>query len=194
MIETIIYGGSFNPPTLAHEAIVDACLELYPKSEVWVMPSADRVDKSIEISKDHRLEMIGRMACGFGTDRVRVCRAELEELPVPTKTWQTVEYLENNFPNRHFKYVYGADAYNSMHLWERGEQLQKHLDIILIPRIADPELSNKSNVTPIQMTVDVENISSSLARQRTARGTTIHDLVPFAVERYIQDNLLYQTT
>lgn len=194
MIETIIYGGSFNPPTLAHEAIVGACLDLYPKSEVWVMPSADRDDKSIDISKDHRLEMIARLVCGFATDRVKVCLAELEELPPPTKTWRTVEYLEGNYPERNFKYVFGSDAYNNMHSWERGEHLQKTLDIIFIPRIENPEAPTEINVTPIPKNWIVEGISSSLARDQATKGRGLHDLVPRAVARYIQDNLLYQTT
>lgn len=59
---TIIYGGAFNPPTRAHQAILQACIDyaeqLSVDAEVWLMPSGDRVDKKIEASYADRLELL----------------------------------------------------------------------------------------------------------------------------------------
>jgi nicotinic acid mononucleotide adenylyltransferase len=57
---TIIYGGAFNPPTLAHKAILEACAKVAKRhnGEVWVMPSGDRTDKEIPVSRDTRMTYI----------------------------------------------------------------------------------------------------------------------------------------
>ncbi len=56
--ETVLFGGAFNPPTRAHEAILQACVEYAePRAaDVWVVPSASRADKTIETSRELRLE------------------------------------------------------------------------------------------------------------------------------------------
>jgi nicotinic acid mononucleotide adenylyltransferase len=54
----LLFGGSFSPPTLAHEAIIAACLDMKDFDEVWVMPSGDRADKVIAIQDEDRLKML----------------------------------------------------------------------------------------------------------------------------------------
>ena len=54
----LIFGGGFNPPTPAHEAIIGACLEMPQFDEIWLMPSGDRLDKSIDSEDRDRLQML----------------------------------------------------------------------------------------------------------------------------------------
>ena len=60
MKQAIIYGGAFNPPTLAHQEIMQQCVSIAKKmtAEVWVLPSGDRADKKIEGSIGNRLQLV----------------------------------------------------------------------------------------------------------------------------------------
>ena len=47
--QTILYGGAFNPPTVAHATIVKGLAEIarHQDADLWLMPSGERHDKMI---------------------------------------------------------------------------------------------------------------------------------------------------
>lgn len=133
--EVVVFGGSFNPPTKAHEAIIAQCLDLPSYDEVWVMPSGDRQDKTMAATDDQRLNMLEtvRQEC-FGADS-RLCISDFElGLPRPTETIQTVGALAVAYPDTRFWFVYGADSYATMDSWRGGTALRAMLSVLLLPR------------------------------------------------------------
>lgn len=58
MKEIAVFGGTFNPPTLAHQEIIEACLQHPTFDEVWVMPSGERADKDITVEAEDRIAML----------------------------------------------------------------------------------------------------------------------------------------
>src|SRR6185369_6587064 len=95
----ILYGGSFNPPTIAHEAILQACLALPGFDEVWVMPSRTREDKEITVSDANRLQMLSilQQYAFTGESRLKISDFELK-LPAPTRTARTLPALAAAYP------------------------------------------------------------------------------------------------
>lgn len=185
----LVFGGAFNPPTLAHEAIVRACLALPEFSEVWAMPSGDRLDKTIEASDADRLAMLRLVKeASFGGDpRLVVSDFELC-LPRPTKTSSTVAALERAYPDNDFWFAYGADSYRQMPSWPDGATLQQKLRVVLFGRTSDDAVAGKK-----LHTIDLPDISATHIRHAAAAGKKLDSLVSAPVAHYLQQHRLYQT-
>lgn len=136
--ETIIYGGAFNPPTLAHVAILRACFEYAEPhhADVWVMPSGNRLDKTIGIEREQRLAyvdaLIGDAARGVN-DQAAVETMELDRT-VAVETIDTVNELKQTYPDRSFTFVFGADSTETMAEWKGGDELLETLPMLVIER------------------------------------------------------------
>lgn len=177
--EVILYGGAFNPPTLAHQAILRACVE-YARTrnaEVWVMPSGDRADKTISTSRELRMAYIATMLAAINTEGVKtdILTSELDRA-VQVETYDTVVELEHRFPDKQIRWVFGADSTETMGGWDHGDWLLENLDIIAIERVgsainplAKHAITLATNAPP--------NLSSTLVRNRLAEGLEIEDLV-----------------
>ena len=55
---TAIYGLSSDPPTLAHQSIVEQILTKTHVEKIIINPSWERSDKSFEVNQTHRRELI----------------------------------------------------------------------------------------------------------------------------------------
>lgn len=189
-METVIYGGSFDPPTKAHQAVIRHCLDRSVTGEVWVMPSGSRVDKQSSLKDTDRswmLKLVHEEV--FSKDpRLFVSSFELDYLPRPTQTYRTVSALKAHFPKHTFRFVFGADSYLDMPNWENGVELQQTLNILVVPR-SGLEIAISNNVELIN--VDAGDISSTEVRNRVRDNLGIDGLVCAGVRRYIEENRLY---
>ena len=189
--ETIIYGGTFNPPTNCHREVISNCLELFPDSEVWVMPSGRRTDKPEMLDDDVRVTMLQIMVSSCFTDKtnISVSRFEIDNLPLPTSTFLTFMTLKEVFPERNFSFVFGADSLADMPNWGNGDFLRTNMNILAVPRggiYIDPT-PNIRLMPPIPLT----EFSSTDVRQSVADGLGAEGFVCPAVAEYILANNLY---
>lgn len=191
MKEVAIFGGAFDPPTLAHEAIIQACLERDDIDEVWVLPSGKRTDKPAMLGNDIRLCMLEAMVRGSFADesRLRICDVELQ-LPQPTNTHRTVTELRRLHPKNHYWFVFGADSYQTMHTWIAGDELKRSLGMLLVRRGPD-ELPKVPNVRELVVGSDCLEISSTAVRQALQRGVAVDRYLSAAVAAFLHDYHCY---
>jgi nicotinate-nucleotide adenylyltransferase len=162
-MKVIIFGGSFSPPTLAHEEIIRQCLALAGFDEVWLMPSADRADKIISAGEAERLKMLQILKNKvFKDPRLQICDIEYR-LPKPTQLNRTVQFLSQEYPNNEFWFVFGGDAYRDMPNWANGEWLQNNLNIIIFSD-TKPNQANNTRVKHLKLPARFSQMSSTLAR------------------------------
>lgn len=192
-MEIAVYGGSFNPPTRAHEAIVKMCLDLPDVEEVWMMPSGDRMDKHFGLRDTDRLNMLSLMQeeCFPDEARLRVSRFEMEYVTRPSQTYRTVSALGKRHPTHHFRYVFGLDAYLDMPRWQEGERLQQSLDVLVVPR-EGLTLNSSTNLTAVLPKPVCEPVSSTEVRRSVAAGVPIDRFVCVSVASYIEECGLYR--
>lgn len=191
--EVIVFGGSFNPPTRAHESIIRTCMQQPGFDEVWVMPSGDRDDKHMASSDADRLAMLEALKQDdFGNDpRLQISDFELR-LPQPTQTIRTVGALALAYPRTNFWFVYGADSYASMPEWENGQELQQNLSVLLLPREGTPLPSPSPNIRYLIGDLeDAAAISSTKVREAVGQRQDFAPFVSNAVRKYIQARKLY---
>lgn len=177
-IETIIYGGAFNPPTLAHEAILQACVDHAStvEADVWLLPSGDRIDKQIPVSRERRLGYIAAMIEDIETmvTKIEIVTSELDRT-VAVETYDTVRELARSNPDRHFTWVFGADSTETMAEWKKGKWLLENLSMLVVERpgsVINPAARQVTGLSIPELAV-----SSTEVRQRLETGETVRHLV-----------------
>lgn len=185
--DTIIYGGAFNPPTRAHQVILQACIDHAGQNnaDVWLLPSGDRTDKTINVSRENRLRMINALKDDVvkRTVQVHVETSELDKTE-QTETFDTVLYFDETYPDRRFIWVYGSDSVETMPEWYMGEWLFDNLPMLVIERPGAP--IKKLGGYASRLRVDTTAISSTKVRNRLAANEAIDDLVSPSVLACLQ--------
>lgn len=187
-----IFGGTFDPPTIAHEQIIRLCLERSDIDEVWVMPSGWRTDKPGMQPDDTRLGMLEAMAATSFQHEARLRITDFEmRMPTPTNTFDTVQALRRAYPKDRFWFVFGADSYQTMHTWEHGDELKRTLGMLLVPRSGAvlPPITGTIRHLPAP---ELVGVSSTVVREAVARRSPIEGLVSRGVARFLASHHCYE--
>lgn len=179
---TIIYGGAFNPPTRAHQAILQACVDHAESlsADVWLLPSGNRLDKSIDVSRQRRIQMLHALASDVVSRNIEITIQETElDRTVQTETYDTVQEFNSAHPDRRFTWVFGSDSVQTMQEWHGGEWMIDHLPMLIVNRPGSPitALGRYASVLP----VETINTSSTEVRTRIAHHLPVDALVSPAV-------------
>jgi nicotinate-nucleotide adenylyltransferase len=189
-----LFGGSFNPPHVAHQLVALYVLETQPVDELWMIPCFQHpFEKSLEPFAD-RLEMCRRAADALG-GRVRVSEVE-GELGGESRTLRTVQALQAAHPGHEFSLIIGSDLQAETASWYGAEQLRRLVPFMVVGRgghapgkakEAAEQATKQATVTAVTM----PEISSSDVRRRLREGLPVDQLVPRTVLDYIQARGLY---
>lgn len=184
---TIIYGGAFNPPTRAHQMILQACIDYAEAhdADVWLLPSGSRSDKTIDQSRDARLKMMQALTCDvvMRTVQVSIETSELYRLE-PTETYDTVMRFDERYPEHRFMWVFGSDSLKTMPEWHQGAWLVENLPLLVVERPGTPVEYLGRNATKLY--VDTIDVSSTQVRSRIAARESIEHLVSPSVLACLQ--------
>jgi nicotinate-nucleotide adenylyltransferase len=187
-LRAAIFGGSFNPPHIAHAMASLWVLETCAVDEVWVVPCFRHAfDKQLADFED-RLEMC-RLALAPLGPRVQISTVERDidrGDGTPSRTLDTLIALGAQHASARFRLVIGADILRERGKWHRWDEVEKLAPPIVVGRqgyVAPPELG---------ALVDMPGISSTEVRSRIAGGEPIDHLVPRAVAEYISRRGLYR--
>jgi nicotinate-nucleotide adenylyltransferase len=152
--ETIaLFGGSFDPPHIGHEAIVKAMLRFKDVDKVIIMPTFLNPfkDRSYAPSK-LRLKWLREIFSEF--ENVEVNSYEVQQnKKVPTI--QTVLHLLKKYKKIYL--IIGADNLASLHKWEKFEELNKLVTIVIAQRD-----TIKIDSKFLKLDVDIDISSTSL--------------------------------
>ena len=174
-----VYGGSFNPPHLAHQLAMTCVLSMARVDEVWMVPTFKHpFDKRLAPFAD-RVRMCELAAAPFS--RVRVSRVE-EELGGESYTLRTITALAAAHPKDRFALVIGADLVAERERWHGWAELKQLVNFIVVGRQGAPNNGG----------VELPPISSTAVRQRIARGEPIDTMVAANVADYIAERKLYR--
>ena len=176
MIKTGIFGGSFNPIHKGHISLARQLKKRAGLDEVWLMVSPQNpLKQNMELLDDEaRFEMA--KAALEGEDGIIASDYEMH-LPKPSYTWNTLEALKRDYPDRQFVLMIGGDNWEQFDRWYRAEDIKQAYEIVVYTRTpGDPGFID---------------ISSTQIRQRIHEGRGIKRLVPKAVEAIIRKNGYY---
>ena len=179
--QTVVYGGSFNPPHMGHQMACLYLIEALGADAVWMLPAwVHPFGKALE-AFEHRLQMCRLLAEPFG-ERVRISEVE-REVDSGGRTFDTLRHLIAGEPTRRFALAVGTDILEETHAWHRWDDIQKMVEIVVIGR--------QGFETP-PGGLALPEVSSSEIRALLARGEPIRGMVPASVADYVAAHQLYR--
>ena len=179
-----VFGGSFNPPHVAHQMVCLYVLETYAVDQMIVVPTwRHPFDKELAPFAD-RMEMTRKAMAALGP-RVEVSAIEEEIGGESSRTLATLEALQARAPETKLRLVIGADILPERHKWWRWSDIEKLAPPIVVGRQGYDSPPNTPHV-------EVPGVSSTAIRERLARGESIAGLVPRSVAVHIAEQELYR--
>jgi len=188
-----LFGGSFNPPHVAHLVVAEIVRDQFDLDSVWWIPNATPPHKSGENLADteHRLAMT--RAAVDDNPAFRVCDIEVERAGV-SYTVDTLRTIQDESSETVFGLIIGSDGLDHFGDWHRPEEIAERVPLIVYKRpgglesVAEPRFANRVRY----VAAPVMEISSTEIRARRRDGRSIRYLVPESVREYIEAHNLYR--
>lgn len=165
-----VYGGSFDPPTVAHVLAATWVLTKGGAERLLVVPTF--------------LHPFGKPLAAFDA-RLRMCEAAFRHLgPLVTVdpierdlggtsyTARTLEALHARDPEARLLLVLGTDAWARRSEWHRLEDVLRLATPYVLGRDGEPDPEG------VEVPVHLPAVSSTAVRDRLARGLPVEHLVP----------------
>ena len=184
----LVYGGSFNPPTIAHQAILEKLIYLYPEAKIIVVPVGDDYRKKDLAPFFDRLEMIKLMISSYE----QVIISSIEGIHPFQGTIETLHRLNQAYDE--ISLVIGQDQLIHIESWIRVKELIKNYPMIIMRRnesMSDEDFKKKLKELNITYTfVDFDmDISATMYRVNPQKAS---NLIPKEVNDYITKHHLYK--
>lgn len=177
-----VYGGSFNPPHVAH-AMVAAWLRWTGQADAVMLVPVYR--HAFEGSHDKVLAPYDRRCAwcaalcedlgpGFSVSRIEA------DLPVPSYSVDTLTALAERHPEHTFRLVVGADVLPQTDQWKEWDRIERDFAPIVVGRAGYP--------APGLDTVAFPAVSSTDIRGRLRDGRSVRAWVPASVARLLEED------
>ena len=132
MIKTGLFGGTFDPFHLGHQAVITNVIDQLQLDELFILPAANPPQKeSVLFSFNQRLYMV-KMALS-GMDKVIV--SDLDS--VDGKRSYTIDLIssfKNKYPNREIYFIIGEDNVSQLKTWKNYQSILDQVKMIVLTR------------------------------------------------------------
>jgi nicotinate-nucleotide adenylyltransferase len=181
-VEFGVYGGSFDPPHVAHALAVSFALCVHGLERVLIVPTYAHAFSKRLADFDDRLHMCELTFAHLR--QVEICTIE-RELPAPSFTLKTLQALQARHPQVQLRLLVGTDILTETHAWH---------DFAGVERLAPPLVIERQGFPPHDPTQPaLPAVSSSEVRRRVHAGESTRGWLHPHVEQYIAARKLYRT-
>ncbi len=203
----LLFGGSFNPPHLGHQLVIEQAFELIPGlDELWLLPNFKHTFGKNLLEANHRVNLSKLLIDSLSPairPQVKLCTIEID-LKLSGQTYHTLQALKKkDYPESkklltshqhcHFSFLMGSDQLPSFHHWGNWQLLLKQMPFFVYPRCDFPRQPLRPHMTlltsPNQI---ITNISSTQIRNRLASNQPVDTLLPSTILDYINQHRLFQ--
>lgn len=184
----IVFGGSFNPPTLAHVHIMNHLKATFKEAKIIVVPVGDDYRKPELAPFDDRIQML-QLALADTSD---VIISSIEAKRGYQGTLKTLDELSQNYENLYF--VIGSDNLHEFDTWINYQELLRRYPFIVMRRpgyMAEEDANQMFKDLPHRFIfIDFNDpIASTTVRQNIIRSK---DLLDPKVFDYILTHHIYE--
>ena len=183
----ILYGGAFNPPTIAHLEIIKYLRDKFKDAHILVMPTNNKYKDNKLIDYHYRYEMTKLLIKGI--ENTEVSDFEFKQNERYLGTADTLAKLNHPY------FVLGADALVKLPSWINPETLVKDNHFIVFPRdgINTREVIKSSDLLKkyqdhFEIIDDFKEMDCSSTSYRVDKN---QELLTNEVFEYIKQNNLY---
>ncbi len=121
-----MYGGSFNPPTKAHQKIIETIKDLFPKDHIFIVPVGNHYKKQSLIDYHHRKQMLHLMDASLEV-------LDIEQQQPFLGTIHTLSTIQA-MTKQDVGFVVGSDQLKDIETWVDYKTLMKTYPMLIITR------------------------------------------------------------
>lgn len=177
-----IYGGSFDPPHVAHALAVSMALCVHGLERVLIVPTYAHAFSKRLSPFDDRLRMCELTFMHLR--QVEICSIE-RELPPPSLTLHTLQALAARHPDVQLRLLIGSDILTEAHAWHDFAAVERLAPPLVIDRQGFPAHDPSQPALP--------GVSSTEIRRRVQAGESTLGWLNPSVQTYIEAHGLYRT-
>lgn len=130
-----IFGGTFDPFTTGHAAVVEEAFKQLNLDKIIIVPTTVnyyRKDKRYLFTYDEKLRIIQNFVTGINKS-VEIDTIEADK----DGSWRTidlVQYFSNKYPNDSLYLIIGADSYSEFTSWTRWKDILNYVTLAVASR------------------------------------------------------------
>jgi len=132
----VIFGGAFNPPTMAHLEIYHHVNKNLNCDKFVFLPVSSLYTKRSLASNHHRFKMLSLLVSGL--KNIEVSALEFEDSDYQG-TYQSMLRLQEKYPTEELLFLIGADNLLKLYKWINAKSLLSEFKFIVVNR-------NKNNI------------------------------------------------
>jgi nicotinate-nucleotide adenylyltransferase len=192
-MQIALFGTSADPPTRAHQQVIQWLGENFAVVAVWAADNPDKTHGATLAQRAAMLEIL--VAEILAPTNAKICqqlshRYTIKTIALAREIWPTAELV----------LTIGADLVEQIERWQGGTELLRQVNLLVIPRPGweiRPEMLQRLADLGCQLQLVEElstlAVSSTAMRQTSDLADLRMGLTP-AVTQYIDRNHLYQRT
>ncbi len=180
---TCIFGGSFNPPHLAHVLAVTTVLSTHDVARLLVIPTFQHPFQKALASYEMRIEMC-RAAFAW-IPKVEISSVE-RDLGGESRTLRTLEHLRSLHPEWSMRLVMGADLLLEAPKWHAFEQIKQMAPPLVLGRVGVACDEAPRAILPQVSSTEIRDLV------KAEKWNELESLVPRQVLTVIQTERLYR--
>jgi len=204
----LIFGGSFDPPTIAHRVQPSRVAEMIDADRIIYVPAAISPHKLDHPPLDsaHRVAMLKLAIKGLPDTVISTIEIEREG---PSYMIDTLRSFRRHIEDAHpLRLLIGDDQAMAFNRWKDWSDIIELAEPIVMPRLhptaesmamalasqggwSDGEISRWIDW---RIDLPIMDVEATIIRERIARNEAVHDLLAPDVSDYIGSNLLYSST
>lgn len=191
-----IFGGSFDPVHIGHVHLAQSFLAsgLIHKLLVLLTPAPPHKQGREITPYADRLAMLNLAFKDF--EDVEISTIE-QQLPSPSYSLQTLEYLQNTHPGTLFYLCMGEDSLVQFHKWYKYREILNRSDLIVAERPGYDRSSVSDEILESAIIVDHQPVdaSSTEVRKSLEWQSNLNEderQLPDSVRKYIDEKGLYR--
>lgn len=190
-----LFGGSFNPPHLAHLIVAETIREQFALDQILWMPAyhPPHKDPSHLAAAEHRLAMVQLATAQHAHFAVSDLEIQREGT---SYTFHTVCTLQEQHPETTFFLLLGGDSLHGFPTWYQPDGILERVPLLVYhrpgsaPTIPEGLPTNRIHTTNAPQL----DLASAYIRDRLHKHQSIRYLVPETVRAYIKKHRLYSVT
>ncbi len=198
-----IIGGSFDPPHIAHKAIISHMIDSSLTDGVIVVPTSSNPLKSdLPVSSvADRLSMVKLLINELKPMHQLIILDNELKKEKPSFTIDTIEYIvsHDGWSKLDYYLVLGTDVALDIERWKRRKALAEQVKIVLIPRSAFDTTRAMQVLNDCGFKVRIEqilppNVKARELRNNIQQGINNHHLIPESVVQFLTMRNLYHSS
>lgn len=164
-----IFGGSFDPPHIGHEAVVKEALKSLDIDLCIIVPTFLNPFKSTSfLNEKIRFDLVKKLFKDY--KKVEVSDYEIKQQR-SVYAIQTVEHFKNYYNADKIYLIIGADNLEKLHLWNSYEKLKSMVEFVIASRTGYNSVIKHLNVdidvssTELRKNLDISLIPKNIQKE-----------------------------